>query len=117
ADCDCREGTATGQNRAPAKEIAVRLAVEGRTVERHTARAVEKLWPKIRVDVARYAAGQGWLAGKCRSPRLPRHRLVAHRAIVARRADTPRAMWPPPATRSCSRWLSCRASGRPAAFG
>src|SRR5262249_13832542 len=36
ADCDCREGTATGQNRAPAKEIAVRLAVEGRTVERHT---------------------------------------------------------------------------------
>ncbi|HJZ56730.1 MAG TPA: hypothetical protein VKE74_17315 [Gemmataceae bacterium] len=64
ADCDCREGTATGQNRAPAKEIAVRLAVEGRTVERHTARAVEKLWPKIRVDVARYAAGQGWLAGK-----------------------------------------------------
>jgi DNA-binding NarL/FixJ family response regulator len=46
-----------------AKEIAVQLDLSAKTVETYKARALEKLGLKSRVDVVRYAAQRGWLAG------------------------------------------------------
>jgi DNA-binding NarL/FixJ family response regulator len=43
------------------KEISSRLTISVKTVETYKARAMEKLGFRSRVDVVRYAAGQGWL--------------------------------------------------------
>jgi DNA-binding NarL/FixJ family response regulator len=43
------------------KEISARLSISVKTVETYKARAMEKLGFRSRVDVVRYAAGQGWL--------------------------------------------------------
>jgi DNA-binding NarL/FixJ family response regulator len=43
------------------KEISSRLNISVKTVETYKARAMEKLGFRSRVDVVRYAAGQGWL--------------------------------------------------------
>jgi DNA-binding NarL/FixJ family response regulator len=44
------------------KEIATELGVSVKTVETYKARTLEKLSLKTRVDIVRYAAGQGWLS-------------------------------------------------------
>ena len=43
------------------KEISAQLGISVKTVETYKARAMEKLGFRSRVDVVRYAAGQGWL--------------------------------------------------------
>ena len=43
------------------KAISARLDISVKTVETYKARAMEKLGFRSRVDVVRYAAGQGWL--------------------------------------------------------
>jgi DNA-binding NarL/FixJ family response regulator len=43
------------------KEISSRLNISVKTVETYKARAMDKLGFRSRVDVVRYAAGQGWL--------------------------------------------------------
>jgi DNA-binding NarL/FixJ family response regulator len=43
------------------KEISSRLNISVKTVETYKARAMDKLGFRNRVDVVRYAAGQGWL--------------------------------------------------------
>jgi DNA-binding NarL/FixJ family response regulator len=43
------------------KEISARLSISVKTVETYKARAMEKLGYRSRVEVVRYAAGQGWL--------------------------------------------------------
>src|SRR5262249_20949362 len=43
------------------KAISARLNISVKTVETYKARAMEKLGFRSRVDVVRYAAGQGWL--------------------------------------------------------
>ena len=42
------------------KAISARLSISVKTVETYKARAMEKLGLRSRVDVVRYAAGQGW---------------------------------------------------------
>jgi DNA-binding NarL/FixJ family response regulator len=43
------------------KEISARLNISVKTVETYKARAMEKLGYRSRVELVRYAAGQGWL--------------------------------------------------------
>lgn len=45
------------------KEIAAALGLSVKTVETYKGRMVEKLGLRSRVDIVRYAAEQGWLAG------------------------------------------------------
>jgi len=45
------------------KEIAAALGLSVKTVETYKGRVAEKLGLRSRVDIVRYAAGQGWLDG------------------------------------------------------
>jgi DNA-binding NarL/FixJ family response regulator len=45
------------------KQIAAQLKISVKTVETYKARAMEKLGAKSRVDIVKYAAERGWLAG------------------------------------------------------
>jgi len=45
------------------KQIAARLIISVKTVEKYKARAMEKLDFRSRVDIVKYATERGWLAG------------------------------------------------------
>ena len=53
-----------GRNENSTKEIAAKLLVSVKTVETYKSRALEKLGLYSRVDVVKYAAQRGWLAGE-----------------------------------------------------
>ncbi|MEJ0018422.1 MAG: response regulator transcription factor [Acetobacteraceae bacterium] len=57
-EADVLRLVATGHSN---KSISARLAISVKTVETYKARAMEKLGFHSRVEVVRYAAGQGWL--------------------------------------------------------
>lgn len=50
------------------KQTAARMGVSAKTVETYKARGMEKLGVRSRVDLVRYAADRGWLAGGDAAP-------------------------------------------------
>ena len=73
------------------KEIAARIKVSVKTIETYKSRAMEKLKCRGRVDLVRYAAGQGWLIVQAPNG-IGAHRGVGHTSREPRGEVDPHAL-------------------------